>query len=636
MDSSQPSIVRFGIFELDLKAAELRKHGVRVKLHDKPFQLLVALLEHPGELVSRKELQERLWPGDTFVEFENGLNNAVSRLRETLGDSAESPSYIETIPRRGYRFVGAVEKLPESPEVSVSPSPSVPLPATIRPRWVPGVAWLAAAVLLVAAAVVAYRGLRPPPAPIDSVAVLPFTTASIGDAAQDEYLAFGMTEALIAELSQVRALKVISQTSVLQYKGARRPLPEIARELGVRAVVEGSVVREGEQIRITVQLIDASTDTHLWAQTYRREMSNVLVMQSEVAQAIAREVRVQLTPEEQAALAASGEVNPQAHEAYLKGRYFLGRAGEESWKRGRGYFEQAIALDPGHAPAFAGLADYYVLTDSLPGSIALEKSRSNARKALELEETLADAHVSLGFALYYLDWDWAAAEREFRRALELGPGNVSAHRWYALYLETMGRHDQAVEHLQRAVSLDPLSIGLHDTATNLWFLARGYDQAIEHARKILELDPNDPRGYEQLSVSLIQKGEYAQAIAELRKGLALTGKSRDPVFFTLLTVAHGRLGQSKEAAALLGELDTMAREGHVPPGFFAIIHGGLGQNERALVYLEKAYRQRDPYMVRIKVSPWFDALHTHPRFQKLLRQMKFPNREPSGGAACCL
>jgi len=628
MQADEPRSIRFGIFDLDRDSGELRKHGIRIKLHEKPFQVLLALLHHPGQIVTRRELQEALWPADTFVDFENGLNNAISRLREALGDSAESPHYIETVPRRGYRFVGTVEAaLPASPAVAPGSGSQVTVNSASPSRWV---LISAGMVAMLAAVFFLYRTFQTSPPAINSIAVLPFVTASDGDAPRDAYLAFGMTEALIAELSKIRALKVISQTSVLQYQGARKPLPQIARELGVRAVVEGSVVRQGDQLRITVQLIDASTDTHLWAQTYQRQIADVLVMQSEVAQAIAREVRVQVTPREKVALSTASVVDPQAQEAYLKGRYFLRKAGEESWKKAEGYFEEAITTNPQYAAAYAGLAEYYVQTDLMKPELAMAKAKERAQRAIALDPELADARVSLGLVHYYGDWDWDGADREFRRALDLEPGNARAHRWYSIYLETVGRHNEAIEHLQLAIASDPLSIGVYDTGANVWFQAHEFDRAIEQGRKILELDQNDPRGYEQITVSLIQKGDYQQAVTLGRKGLQLTGDPGDPVFSTLLSVAYGRLGQPRQSAEHLNNLQEAARKnGYVPLGFLAIIHAGLGRKDAAMDSLEKAYQTRDPYMVRLKVSPWFDDLQSHPRFQALLRKMNFP---PQGSA----
>lgn len=615
--------LRFGVFEVDPGSGDLWKHGVHIKLHDKPFQVLQALLERPGELVTRKELQERLWPGDTFVEFENGLNNAISRLRETLGDSADSPRFIETVPRRGYRFIAPVEAVVElGGEMGTGSAPAAQVPATAVRRRLPIALGLAGAIIV---AVLLYRTLNTPSHPIDSVAVLPFVTAVAEEGSPDEVVAFGMTEALIAELSRIGALKVISQTSVLQYKGTRKPLPVIARELGVGAVVEGSVVREGQQVRLTVQLIDARSDTHLWAETYRRDAGSVLAVQGDLAQSIAREIGVRLTGQAEAPLHASGPVDPRAHEAYLKGRYFLVRRGEEAMGRARDYFEQAIAADPNHARAYAGLADYYTLTDSMPSAAAFPKARTYALKALELREDLADAHVSLAYVYYYGDWNWRESEREFQRAIALDPSHSQARYWYGRFLGTMGRHQEASDQMRLALTLDPLSNTVHDSAAMQGFFARRFDTMIEQANRIRELDPGDYRAYEHLAIAYLCTARYEQALATARQGLALL--PHEPLFVLILATVQHRQGNTQQAAKALEDLERMSREGYVPHVFLAIAYAQLGRKDQALKWLQVGYRNRDPYMVMLKVFPWFDPLRSDPLYQDLLRRMNFPQRQ---------
>lgn len=612
--------LRFGVFEVDPSSGDLWKHGLHIKLHDKPFQVLQALLEHTGELVTRKELQERLWPGDTFVEFENGLNNAISRLRETLGDSADSPRFIETVPRRGYRFIAPVEPVGElGGEMRTGPPRAAQVPATAVRRRLFIALGLAGAIIL---SVFLYRTLNAPSHPIDSVAVLPFVTAGATEGSPDEVVAFGMTEALIAELSRVGALKVISQTSALQYKGTRKPLPVIARELGVGAVVEGSVVREGQQVRITVQLIDARSDTHLWAETFRHDGESVLALQGDLAQTIAREIGVRLTGQAEVPRHASRAVDPRAHEAYLKGRYFLRRRGEEAMGRARDYFEQAIAADPNHAGAYAGLADYYILTDSMPSAAAFPKARTYALKAVELHEDLADAHVSLAYVHYYGDWNWREAEREFQRAIQLDPSHSQARYWYGRFLGTMGRHQEASDQMQRALVLDPLTTTVHDAAAMQWFYSHQFDKMIEQANKILELDSRDYRAYEHLAVAYLFTKRFEQAHSAAQQGLALL--PREPLFIMLLAIAQDRLGRTRESAEMLGELERMSRESYVPHVFQAVAYSQLGKKEQALKWLQVGYRNRDPYMVMLKVLPWFDPIRSDALFQDLLRRMNFP------------
>ncbi|MGB2717779.1 MAG: winged helix-turn-helix domain-containing protein [Vicinamibacterales bacterium] len=627
MERPESGPLRFGVFEVDPATGQVRKHGRRLKLHDKAFQLLLALLDRPGEVVSRDALRQRLWPDDVFVEFDNNLNNTVSRLREALNDSAEAPRFIETIPRRGYRFIAPVEG-------AVAPSPvlatradeaSDGTPARGRkPMW-----WrmASAAVLTMSASALVglllYASWNETPTPLNSVAVLPFVAAET----QDDYLAFGVTEALVTELSRVPALKVISQTSASQYKGVSKSLPQIARELGVAGVVEGSVVRERETVRITVQLIDAVSDTHVWADTYVRDARNLLLAQSEIASAVAREVRVQMTGEDQkavnqAALAPARAVNPRVHEAYLRGRFYMGVGTESGRASALAQFEQALTIDPNHAPSHAGLAVYYTVTDSLPASVAMPKARTYARRALELDDTLAEAHASLAFIHYYADWDWHAAEAQFRRALEIDPGNSRTRHWYAMYLSTMGRHPEALEQVQRALEVDPLSVMALDSAALVWIHARRSDRALEAGRKILTLSPDSPVGLEQIAIASLLSNDHNRAMEAIQRGLAVS--QRDAVFLALLAHLQGVLERRAAMRETLEELTGKARTSVVSPTFVAIAWLGLPEREIAIEWLEKAYEIHDPYLVLLNVSPWFDRLREVPRFQALLQRMSFP------------
>lgn len=613
-----PVLLRFGVFEADPESRELRKQGMHIRLPDQAFQVLLILLENAGRLVPREELHKRLWPADTFVEFDHNLNNSISRLREALSDSAESPRFIETLPRRGYRFIASVESPTGLSEAASSTEVSAPAP-------VRRAGWLVAFGVTMAVAVTAffgYRALSPASHPIDSVAVLPFVTASSEDGSPDDYVAFGMTEALISELSRRGNLKVVSQTSVLRYKDARKPLPEIARELGVGAVVEGSVVHEGNQIRITVQLIAAASDSHIWAETYRREAASIMSVQGDLAQSIGREIGVRLTGEPGMPSRLTRPTVPQAQEAYLKGRYFLSRRGEENMDRARDYFLQAIAADPQHAQAFAGLADYFTLTDSMQPAAAIAKAREYALKALELNSSLADAHVSLAYVHYYGDWNWQACEMAFQRAIALDPNHSQAHYWYGRFLGTMGRHTEARNQMQLALAVDPLSNTVHDAAAMEGFYSRQFDSMIEQANRIRELNPEDYRTFEHLTVAYLHTGHYEQALASARQGLALL--PREPLFVLFLTIVHHKRGRAHESEEALNDLERMGREGYVPHVFLAIAYAQLGRKEKALALLEVGYRNHDPYMVMIKALPWFDPIRFEPRFQELLRKMKFP------------
>ena len=413
--------VRFAAFELDFRASELRKQGTKVKLQEQPFQILQVLLQRPGEIVTREELQQKIWPSDTFVDFDHGLYNAIKRLREALGDSAETPRFVETLSRRGYRFVGKIEC-----EAS-------------RMR---------------------------------SLAVLPLENLSRDP--EQEYFAEGLTEALITTLAKIGELRVVSRTSAMQYKGVHKPLREIARELEVDAIVEGSVLRAGRRVRITAQLIDATKEAHLWAESYERDLRNVLALQSEVAQAIAREIRVKLTPVDQARFAEAHPVDPEAYEAYLKGRYLWNRRSKDGFPKAVQYFQEAIAKDPTYAAAYAGLADCLSslgFWGFVPPGEGCGKAKGLARKALEIDPGSPEAHASLAFATMFYDYDFVIAEREFERSIELNPRYATAHLWFGLSLALMARYEEAATEVKRAIRLDPHSITIETLGSVFSLLA---------------------------------------------------------------------------------------------------------------------------------------------------------------------
>src|SRR5437764_10442714 len=454
--------VRFGAFELDQDAGELRKQGTRMKLQEQPLQMLQVLLQRPGEVVTREELQQKIWPSDTFVDFDHGINNAIKRLREALGDAAETPHYIETLPRRGYRFIGKIE----------------------------------------------CEALR-----MRSLAVLPLENLSHDP--QQEYFAEGLTEALITTLAKIGELRIVSRTTGMLYKGVRKPLREIARELEVDTIVGGTVLRVGHRVRITAQLIDAAKESHLWAESYERHLRDVLHLQAEVAEAIAKQVQVKLTPQERAHLAEIQPVNPDAYEAYLKGRYhWLRRSGEELPKAVR-YFEQAIEMDPTYAAAYAGLADslsglgvYFVAPEQGCG-----KAKQLALRALEMDPGLAEAHCSFAWATAWYDYDFCSAEREFERALELNPRYATAHLWYGFCLGAMGRYEESYTEFKRAIPLDPHNTYTYTTFGFACYLNRRYDEAITLFNKSLEMDRGIGQAYCGLSWAYTCKSMNDDAIA---------------------------------------------------------------------------------------------------------------------------
>jgi TolB-like protein/Flp pilus assembly protein TadD len=567
---SARALVRFGAFEVDFKAGELRKQGCQVKLQDQPFQVLQVLLEHPGEVVSREDLRQRVWPADTFVDFDQGLNNAIKRLREALSDDAENPQYIETVPRRGYRFRCRLE--------------------VERVR---------------------------------SLAVLPLENLSHNP--EQEYFADGLTEALITTLAKLGELRVVARTSVMLYKGVRKPLRDIARELGADAIVEGTVLRAGQRVRITAQLIDAANETHLWAESYERDLRNVLALQAELAEAIAREVRVKLTPQEKAQLAQIHPVNPEAYEAFLKGRYHWNKRSPEGLKKSAKYFQQAIEKDPSYAAAYAGLADCADragLYGFVPPGEGAGTGKEVARKALELDDTLAEAHAALGSALLQYDYAYLASEKEFLRAIALNPGYATAHQWRGLCLSGMCRFDEALAETSRALQLDPLSPIMNVSHAFVLWLARKWDRAIESCQRAQELDPNYLILVWALANALQGRGSFEQAICERKRAIELS--HGEPMFVAELSSTYAAAGHRKEALEILEQVNELSRHRYVMAYWMALIHTGLKEKDKAFRWLEKAYEERSSQLLFVKADPRWDYLRSDPRFDDLLRRMNFP------------
>jgi len=564
--------VRFAEFEVDFHAGELSRCGVKIKLQRQPLQVLQLLLEQSGKLVTREELRQKIWPSDTFVDFEQGLYNAVRRLRDALEDSADKPRFIETLARRGYRFIGTVET---------------------RPR------------------------------KIESLAVLPLEDLS--GAPEQEYFAEGLTEALITTLAKIGDLRVVSRTSAMRYKGVRKPLQEIAQELDVDVVVEGTVLRAEQRVRITAQLIHAATETHLWAETYDRELRDVLSLQSEVAQAIARQIQIKLTPQEQAHFEQIQVVDPEAYEAYLKGRYHWNRRSGKGLQYAVQYFQQAIAKDSAYVAAYAGLADCLSLL-GFWGFVHPDEGAGRAKqlalKAIEMNRGLAEAHTSLAWATIIYDFDFRTAEREYERAIELDPRYATAHQWFGISLILMGRFDEGFTELKRAIRLDPLSIIINATLGMGYWLARRYDEQIEQFEKTLELDPDFALAHAVLGYAYLYKCMHEQGIAEVRKGLELSQGA--PTFLAWLAEAYAAGGYFDEAQEIMRELEQTSTQRYVMRYQIARICAALGKKEEALQWLEIGYRERDPWTVALKVEPRFDDLRSDPRFQDLMVRMNFP------------
>ena len=615
----------FKPFELDLTTRELFQNGRRIRLTGHPLDILFLLLEEPGAVVSRDELRKKLWPEDTFVDFEHGLNVSMSRLRKALQDQAEEPRFIETLPRIGYRLIAPVE----------APAPDSSSRREEGPRKAAAVKellmrhWISAATAAGAIAVVAVlfalnaggvrdRMLgRAVPPHIESIAVLPLENLS-GDPEQ-RYFAEGMTEELITDLGRISALRVISRTSVMQYEGTRKTLPEIARELHVDAIVEGAVQRSGDRVRITAQLIDARADRHLWAASYERDLRDVLSLQDEVAAAIANQIRIKLTPPEQQRRAAR-PVNPEAYRLYLEGRYFFNKRTLPAFTRSTQLFQQALEKDPDSARAYAGLSESYAILPFYAGATpraVFPKARAAALKALEIDSNLAEAHAALGLVLLYYDWDWSGAERELKRAIELNPNYVVAHHWYAEYLTAMGRHEQAFAEIKRAQELDPVSPLMRGIGGLVYTRAGRFDEAIEQCRQALELDPNFGLAHDQLGWAYFGKGMYEKALAEFQTADRLIGFHHARTFAVMVKRGEAvkMLDRASEQSSGRGENSAV---------FLALLYSSLGERQKALDWLQRAYEQRDPDIVFIRVFPAFAPLHSDRRFQDLIRRMNFP------------
>lgn len=602
------------------------------------------LLERRGEVVTREELHQRLWPTGTFVDFDHGLNNAINRLRDALSDPAEAPRYIETLPRRGYRFIAPIEEIDRAPAQGAFPTEparlagqpaarSMEKPAAeagtlpeLHPRrkqlWLGTAAVATAAILLFGLNV---RGVRDRvlktkhPAHIQSLAVLPLENLT-GDPAQ-EYFVDGMTDALITDLAQIGSLKVISRTSAMQYKGVRKPLPQIAKELNVDAIVEGSVVRYENRVRIDAQLIQAATDQHLWAKSYERELRDVVTLQSEVARGVAKEIQIRLTPQERAQLAAAKPVNPEAYEDYLQGRFYHYKRTSDGIAKAIAYFQQAVGKDPNFALAYAGLADSYLISSQGPISPreAMPKAEAAARKALELDDSLGEAHASLaGFEVRY-KWDWRGAEEELRRALALSPNNAEIYRQYAVFLRMANRYQEAIAAAQRAVALDPLSVDKRADLGAAYLIARQDDRAIQELREGAAMNPELQVPHWFLSIAYEYTGRSREALSESERAVALS--HRDPLRLASLAHAYAHFGQPGEARKILAELMQRSKREYVGPYYIALVWIGLGNKQQAIAWLGKAYEDRSFALVTINSFPWWDPLRSDPQFQALVRRI---------------
>ncbi len=629
---TKPNIVSFGAYEFNPYSRELRREGMRVRLEGQPLAILEVLLERPGELVTREELQKRLWPEDTFVDFEHSLNAAVKRLRAGLNDSADQPRYIETLARRGYRFVapvgGSVAERESEKAVVVPPEPQAQAAVGSGRRLL----WLVvvAAVCVLGLAGWGWRLWRnrqatPALPPVRSLAVLPLQNLS-GDPTQ-EYLADGMTEELIGRLANIHGLRVISRTSAMHFKNTQLSVPEIAKTLGVDAIVEGSVIREGNQVRVHAQLIRGTSDEHIWAGEYQREFGSLLALQDEVARSIAERIEVSLTPEERQTLASTHPVDPEAHEDYLKGRYYFNQRTRDAMNKSIGFFQQAIAKDPKYALAYCGLADAYALLGfrgGFPSKDALSRAKAAALKAIGLDDTLAEPHASLAFIAETHEWDWATAEREYKRALELNPGDARAHHWYAGYLMYVGRFEEGIAEAKRARDLDPLSLPVNNALAGRLLVAGRVDEALAQLRQTLEMDPHFAPAHQTLGWAYLNMGKNHEAIQEFQQALQLSGTD-DKDMMLDLGFAYATVGNREEARRILAKLKKLREQGLLPSGSIGILYGALGELDEAFAWLEKAYEERDPELTYLKVpGRRFAPLRHDARFQQMVHRMGLP------------
>ncbi len=639
MTNSTAAIYEFGDFRLDaIRRRMSRRSGALVPLTPRVFDTLLYLVQHSGGVLDKERLMEAIWP-DSIVE-ENNLSQNISFLRRILGESPGSHRYIVTVPGRGYRFVAEVRAL-EKPEVletitdtpagaadlDTAPQDSQPTHFPIQKKVSPQLLWTTAVIALSVVVFFLWRSQtrnptgnaqdRPASAAVSdkTIAILPFDNLS--GSPENAYFADGIKDEILTRLSKVAALKVVSRTSTQKFKHAPDNLRGIAQQLGVRNILEGSVQKSGGTVRVTVQLINAQSDTHLWAETYDRRVTDIFQVESEVAERIASALAATLSDPEKLALKAKPTTNVEAHEAYLKGRYFWNKRTGEGFKKAGEYFLQAIAIDPNYAQAYAGLGDVYQFTayDAVSRTHLYAKAREAARKALTLDEMLAEPHASLGLLAMNYDWDWATAEKEFRRAIELNPNYPTAHHWYAEFLAAVGRFDESLVQINRARELDPLSLIINADMGKLLYYSRRYDDALKQLEETVKMDAEFPQAHIWLGSLYSTIGRYGDAIAAFQK---VKENSWAPGW---LGYVYGISGQRSEAEKVLAELERLAAESPIDPHILLCVYLGLGDKDKAFAALEQEYEVRSLGMTSLKVNPWYDGLRSDPRFTDLLGRM---------------
>jgi TolB-like protein/DNA-binding winged helix-turn-helix (wHTH) protein/Flp pilus assembly protein TadD len=639
---AQAPVYRFGSFELRPRTRELYKAGTKLRLRPQPFQVLHALVERAGDVVTREELRESLWSKETFVDFEHGLNTSIKELRGVLSDSANKPRYIETLPKLGYRFIAAVEvDAPAEEEAEAPPQAkagenragerSTPerFPWVTRARRWPIA--IGVGLVLVAALGTYFQWSRSRVGAQQTggrlmLAVLPFENLT-GDAGQ-EYFSDGLTEEMISQLGNLdpQHLGVIGRTSVMHYKHTQESLQQIGRELGVQYVLEGSVRRDSDKVRISAQLIQMKDQTHVWARQYDRELGGILALQGEIAREAADEIQLTLGSGHKVLASdrkpAASPNSYEAYDLYLKGRYFWNKRTPEGFQQAAEYFQQAIVKDPNYAPAYAGLADTFALMSSwflAPQNEFMPKARAAALKALQIDETLAEAHTSLALIAENHDYDWQTAEKEYQQAIELNPNYATAHHWYAECLMWEGRFGEALGESERARQLDPLSLIIATDHGAILYYSRQYDRAIAQSRAVLDMDPSFGRAEGILLGAYVQEGRFAEALDYIEQHHPLAD---NPWTWVARAEVYGPWGRTAEAQHALAIAEQLLRSSPsearapLPPVYVAV-----GRKDQAIALLQKAYAEHSSALVGIKVDPSYDPLRSDPRFQDLLRRV---------------
>jgi TolB-like protein/DNA-binding winged helix-turn-helix (wHTH) protein/Tfp pilus assembly protein PilF len=626
--------VRFGDFQLDLRTAELRRDRTLIKLQPQPAKVLVLLVRRAGETISRQELAEQVWGTETFVDFEQGLNFAIRQIRAALEDERDHPQFLETVPKRGYRFIAPVEHTPEGDAAVAAPKVSNEVPEDAEAdekNWWWQRRWrtlaVACVLLLIGSATVTYlvhqiasRKLKG--RSIQSIAVLPLASLS-ADPAQ-EYFSEGLTDEIITELARIGTFRVVSRTSVVKYKGTVKSAPDIGAELRVDAVVEGTVERVNDRVRVRAQLIRTAADQHLWAESYDREASDLLRLESDVARDIAQAIG-HLAVVQREKVARTGIVSTAAHEDYLKGRYYWNKRTKPGLYKGIEHFKKAIDQDPNYAAAYAGLADSYIILANwgiAPPGDEYKKARAAALKALELDDELAEAHTALAYTTLLYDWDWDRAEKEFRRAIALNPNYASAHQFYSILLMTSGRQGEALAEIQRAQELDPLSLIINDVAGWIYYEGRHYDEAIKQYSKTLDMEPNYVPSLLDLGTAYMRLTDYRKAIVQFEKAREVGEEGA--VVLSDLAQAYAFSGDRAEAIRILRRLQQNSTSNFVSSWDLSLIYLALGDKSRAIALLKKAADEHVGWVVRLEIDPAFDNLRAEPEFKQLVRRIRIP------------